>query len=135
MSRVLLAYEDRVSALVDEIVYDQKTPIALPAAMSWTYFESVPYTVMNGDVPETYYNAMPHTGWAPGVVTLRLQGMDLTRWEREMPLLFTMMNTQTDVMKALWRGCVCSSLPRGPKDGYRLCITILTRAERRDHYG
>ena len=30
VSRVLLAYEDRVSALVDEIVYDQKTPVALP---------------------------------------------------------------------------------------------------------
>jgi len=30
VSRVLLAYEDRVSALVDEIVYDQKTPIACP---------------------------------------------------------------------------------------------------------
>ena len=93
VSRVLLAYEDRVSALVDEIVYDQKTPVALPAASTWAYTESVPYTVMNGDVPETYYTAVPRTGWAPGVVTLRLAGMDLTRWERELPLLFTTMNT------------------------------------------
>jgi hypothetical protein len=54
VSRVLLAYEDRVSALVDEIVYDQKTPVALSAASTSAYTESVPYTVMNGDVEETY---------------------------------------------------------------------------------
>ena len=39
------------------------SPIALPAAMSWTYIESFPYTVMNGVVLETYYTAVPHTGW------------------------------------------------------------------------
>lgn len=92
VSRVLLAYEDRVSTLVDEVVYDQLTPVALPAATTWSWIEEIPYTVLNGDVPETYYTSVARTGWAPGALTLRLKGMDLTRWERELPLLFTGVN-------------------------------------------
>jgi hypothetical protein len=93
VSRVLLAYEDRVSALVDETVYDQKTPVALPTAYGWTTFDQVPYTVMNGSVPVTQYNSVPRAVWYPGSVTLQIKGQDLTRWEREFPLLFTTMGT------------------------------------------
>jgi hypothetical protein len=70
VSRVLLAYEDRVSALVDEIVYDQKTPVALAAGMTWVTTDQVPYTVMNGSVPVTGYTAVPRTSWAPGSVSI-----------------------------------------------------------------
>ena len=37
--------------------------------------------------------SVARTGWAAGIVTLQLQGQDLTRWEREMPLLFTGINS------------------------------------------
>ena len=76
--------------VVDEIVYVQVAPIVVPAASTYTYNEwvqaEVPpgsgsYTFVPVDPPKVVYNT--------GDMAVTVRGMDRTRWERSLPLVFT----------------------------------------------
>jgi hypothetical protein len=90
VNRVLLEYEDREQAVADEVVYDQRSPLAIPPAVQYTAHSWTQQTVEGP--PGVFANVFvdhPFQAWSPGQVSLRVAGMDMTRWERSLPLQFT----------------------------------------------
>jgi hypothetical protein len=150
ITRLLLGYEDRLAALAAEVIFDQKSPIAIPPCETsplWANSVQVDHPYVPG-VPATtrtvtfdYQTADPSSPmygmvgcpqitltasyeeivaaipevlawseWAPPVQTgtghypghtgIEVKGMDLTRWERELPVEFTTLDTITANTKA-----------------------------------
>ena len=88
VNRVILEYEDRDRTIADELVYVQTTPLGIAAATTWTHRQWA--QVENPPGTFTFQPVEPPiTAFAHGSLTVVVRGMDRTRWERSLPLIFT----------------------------------------------